>query len=1118
MSDVSKLVEELSPEQRDLLGLLLSRKKAGASPSRITPQGRESNTFPLSFAQQRLWILNQFAPESSAYNLAGAVRLEGPLDRAALEASIGEIARRHEALRTTFEEVDGEPAQVINPAPEVGVPVSDASSLSGEEREAEVLRLAREEAARPMDLAGGPLLRARLLRLGEEEHVLLLTMHHIISDAWSMGVFVREMAALYKAFREGGRAALPELPIQYADFAVWQRRWLQGEVLESQLSYWKRRLEGAPAILELPADRPRPAVQSLNGARHLFALPAATAEALRGVGERQGATLFMVLFAAFNVLLKRYTGQDDLVVGVPIAGRNRSETSDVIGFFINTLPLRTELDGDPTFDELLSRVRASTLEAYDHQDLPFERLVDELQPERDLSHSPLFQVMFNLKNAPMPPMELAGLKLTPVEVGTGTSKFDLMFDVSETAGGLEGWFDYNTDLFDAATVERLAAHLRNLLDSAAEDPSRRVSELPMMSEGERRQILFDWNDTEHEFQGPPSLHQMFEEQAARTPDAPALTFEGEHMTFGELNRRANQVAHRLRAHGAGPEVLVGVMMERSLELMVAFLGVLKSGAAYVPLDPDYPLERLAFMLEDTKAPVVLSARGLARGLEGRGPRVVYLDDESAGLERESAENPNVGVSADNLCYVIYTSGSTGQPKGAMLHHGGVRNRLLWGINDYRLGPGDVVLQKTPISFDVSVWEIFAPLCCGARMVIARPGGHRDSAYIAELIEEQRVTHADFVPAMMQVFLDDGAAEKYRSLKLITCAGEALGAELRERFFGLTDAELYNLYGPTEASVAVTYWRCRRDGRERVIPIGHPMTNTRVHILGRDLRPVPVGVAGELHIGGVAPARGYLNRADLTAEKFIPDAYSRRGGERLYKTGDLACYQPDGSILFLGRMDDQLKIRGMRMELGEVEAVLTRHPSVGEAAVLAHESAAKDKFLVAYVVARPGEAATRQELQDFLRELLPDFMVPSHFVMLDAMPLTQSGKVNRRALPRPQEEATEFVAPESELERIIADVWQKVLNVERVGVHHNFFDLGGNSLRMTQAHSKLRTILGRDIQMLSLFKYPTVHTLAKSLGEGGEARPAAVEAGREQAETRKRMMQRRRQPSAARQSK
>jgi amino acid adenylation domain-containing protein len=1111
MSKLTQQIADLSPQQRDLLALLLAKKKREeAAESQIARVSRTANAFPLSFAQQRLWFLSQLQQESAVYNVSGGVRMEGPLSVEALERALNEVVLRHEALRITIQQIDGEPVQVVTRPHGFHLPKFDLRNVPQAQRETEAELLLTNEARKTFNVEEGPLFRATLLLLSAEEHILLLTMHHIISDGWSIGIFVRELIELYEAFADGRPASLPQLAVQYVDFAAWHREWLQGEVLDKAVSYWKENLAGAPSLLELPTDRPRPPSQGFSGARQQVVIPRELTESLRELAEQQNATLFMVLLAAFQVLLFRHAGQEDIVVGVPIAGRNKPELENVIGLFINMLAMRTDLSGNPTFRELLGRVREAALGAYEHQDLPFEKLVEVIQPERDTSYSPVFQVMFHLSNLGLPSFNLPGLTLTPLDADTGTSKFDLTLDLTESPAGLKGWIDYSTDLFDRVTIERLSERFQTLLQAVVADPETPISSLPLLSAAEENQLLVRLNETAAAFRHALCLHQIFEEQVAQTPNETAVTFEGQELTYAGLNRRANQLAHHLIKLGVGPEVPVAICMERSLDLPIALLAVLKAGGAYVPLEPSYPRERLAFIIEETRAPVVLTQQALAEN-QSFGVHAISLDSDVEQLATESTENPRVAVTGENLCYVIYTSGSTGQPKGAMLHHRGVRNRLLWGITDYQLGPGDVVLHKTPLTFDVSVWEIFAPLLSGARLLIAKPGGHQDTAYQLELMAREKVTHVDYVPTMLEVLLESEGLDRCEHLKIVTAAGEALTRELRDRFYSQTNAKLYNLYGPTEASLAVTYWVCEPEGKERVIPIGRPMSNVRIYILDKQLQPVPIGVAGELHIGGVAPGRGYLKRPDLAADKFIPDAFSEHGGERLYKTGDLARYRSDGAIEFLGRLDHQVKIRGMRMEVGEVEAALCQHPAVREAVVLPHEITAGNKSLVAYVVSKQEPLPATDELRIHLRQTLPEYMVPAAFVILNELPLLSNGKLNRRALPDPEEFFSQseeiYIAPESDLEQTIAAVWQQVFAVERVSIHSNFFDLGGNSLLLAKVHSKLRAALQRDIQIIDLFKHSTIHSLAKYLGETEST--ALLDSGREQADLRKKLMKRRR---------
>jgi amino acid adenylation domain-containing protein len=1035
---------------------------------------------PLSFAQQRLWFLDQLEPDSPLYNIPQAFRLRGALKVEALRGTFEVLVTRHESLRTTFSIVDETPVQCIAEKGSFSMPVIDLTGLPEAGREVEAQRLAGEEFRRPFNLSQGPLLRVTLLRLGEKEHILLLVIHHIISDGWSMGVLVKEMAALYEAFCVGNPSPLVELPIQYADFAHWQREWFQGEVLGAQVQYWKKQLGGTLPILELPTDRPRPAVQIYRGKRRSLAFSKDLSEGLKALSQREGVTLFMMLLAAFQTLLHRYTGQEDIIVGSPIANRNRLEIEGLIGFFVNTLVLRSDLSGNPPFRELLSRVREVALGAYGHQDLPFEKLVEELQVPRDLSYNPLFQVMLVLQNAPMQALQLSGLTLSPLEVETGTAKFDLTLELVEGSEGFAGGIEYNTDLFDTVSIDRMVGHFQTLLQGIVANPEQRIAELPLLSEGERHQLLVEWNATEVEYPRDKCLHELFEEQVERTPDGVALVFEGKQLTYRELNGRANQLAHYLRKMGVGPEVLVGIFMERSFEMVIAMYGILKAGGAYVPLDPEYPPERVAFMARDTQVPVLLTQRHLMANLPEHKAKVICLDSDWPGIVKENSQNLASGATAENLAYVIYTSGSTGMPKGAMNTHRGICNRLLWMQDEYQLTDKDRVLQKTPFSFDVSVWEFFWPLLVGACMVVARPGGHKDSHYLVKTIQEQEITTLHFVPSMLQVFLEEKEVEKCFTLKRVICSGEALPYELQEHFFARLPAELHNLYGPTEAAVDVTYWACKRGSDQRIVPIGYPVANTQMYILDSHLQPVPIGVPGELYIGGIQVGRGYLNRPELTAEKFIPDPFRAVPRARLYRTGDLARYLPGGEIEYLGRTDHQVKIRGFRIELGEIEAVLGEHESIGQVVVMAREDIPGEKRLVAYIVPDGNQPPSASVLRQYLQEKLPEYMVPGAFITLEKFPLSPNGKIDRKTLPAPasiRPVELDYVAPRTEMERTIAAIWQEVLHLEKVGTHDNFFELGGHSLLATQVVSRIKKTLGIDLPLQLFFKNPIIAGLS-----------------------------------------
>jgi amino acid adenylation domain-containing protein len=1051
----------------------------------LVAQPREGE-LPLSFAQQRLWFLDQFQPGPGVYNIPAAVRLKGFLNPDALEQSLNEIIGRHEALRTTFVTVNGQPAQRIAPTLKITVALTNLDALAEDAQAKEVERLSLRESRQAFDLMRGPLLRARLLRLDVDEHILVVTMHHIVSDAWSLGVLVRELTSLYEAFAEGRRPALDGLPVQYVDFTLWQRERLQGDTLAAQLGYWREKLGGQLPVLELPTDRPRPLVQSFRGARTAFALSPELTEELNLLCRREGVTLFMLLLAAFQTLLYRYTGQTDILVGTPVAGRSRTETEHLIGYFVNTLVMRGQLSGALSFRDLLVQTREFALDAYAHEDLPLEKLVEELRLERDLSREALFQVMFVLQNAPATMLELKGLSVSLLPIHNHTSKFDLLLSMNEDGGALKGSLEYSTDLFDEATIERTLGHFEILLQSIATDTAQQLDGLRLLAAEEEHHLLFELNATRVDYPLDNLIHQQFEAQAARTPDSVALVFEAEQLSYRELNRRVNQLAHFLRGLGVGPEVLVGVMMERSLEMVVSLLGVLKAGGAYVPLEPGYPVDRLAYLAQDARVSVVLTQERLSEKLRVSAARVISVDKEWPTIELHSAENPISVVTGSNLAYVIYTSGSTGQPKGAMNTHRAICNRLLWMQDAYELNGSDRVLQKTPFSFDVSVWEFFWPLMTGASLVVAVAGGHQDSSYLVKLIAEQQITTIHFVPSMLQAFLEEPQLETCISLKRVICSGEALPYEQQERLLARLQTSLYNLYGPTEAAIDVTFWECRRESVRRIVPIGRPIANTQIYILNERQQPVPVGVAGELHIGGINLARGYLNRADLTAEKFIPDSFSADAGARLYKTGDSARYLADGSIEYLNRLDNQVKIRGYRIELGEIEAVLRQDGRVRDCLVLAREDTAGEKRLVAYVVGQPSTPPEVEQLRGRLKEKLPAYMVPAHFVLLDALPLTTSGKVDRRALPAPSpgQPPTEgsYAAPSNQIEEILADIWASVLGLERVGTRDDFFDLGGHSLLATKLLYRIQEAFGVELPLRRIFEAPTVAAAARMIEE------------------------------------
>ena len=1074
------------------------QEQSGLRAPAIVPVAR-GGQLPLSFAQQRLWFLDQFESGSSFYNMPSAARLSGRLDVAAMGRTLNEIVRRHEALRTRFASVDGTPAQVIAPALEVALPLTDLSELPAAEREAKALWLAQDEAQAPFDLAAGPLLRAALIRLAPQEHIIVLTLHHIVSDGWSMGVLVAEIAALYGAYAQGLPSPLPALAIQYADFAHWQREWLSGEVLERQLGYWRAQLAQAPTLLSLPTDRARPAQQSYRGATLAFTVPAAVTAGLHALGRQARGTLFMTLAAAFNVLLSRYAGQSDICIGTPIANRNRGELEPLIGFFVNTLVLRAQVDGDAPFTSLLAQLRATTLDAYAHQDLPFEQLVDAVKPERHASHAPLFQVMLVLDNTPMETLQLPELSLQPVAADTTTAKFDLTLNIVEGGDELFASFEYNTDLFDASTIARMAGHFGRLLEAIVADPASPVGALAMLDGAEQRQLLVQWNDTAQACPQGQAMHQWFEAQAARAPERTALVCDGATLTYAELNGRANRLAHHLRAQGVGPDVLVGICVERSPEMVVGLLAILKAGGAYVPLDPAYPRQRLAYMLEDAAPALLLTQRHLLEQLPASAATVFCLDRDADQLDAYGADNPACVTLPEHLAYVIYTSGSTGQPKGIGIGHRSASAFIDWSLASFDAASLQRVLASTSMCFDLSIFELFVPLSLGGSCWIVRN--------VLDLVADPSaypVSLINTVPSAIAELHRAGAIPP--SVKVINLAGEALSNALVQTLYRQESIErIFNLYGPSEDTTYSTYTLTEK-GAAHSCSIGRPIAHTQAYILDARLQPVPVGVAGELYLSGAGLARGYLNRPELTAEKFLPHPFSATPGARMYRTGDLARYLPDGNIEYLGRIDQQVKLRGFRIELGEIEAALSALPVVREAVVLAREDVAGDKRLVAYLVLAQDHAGEEPDLGALRAELLrtlPEYMIPAHVVLLEQLPLSPNGKLDRKALPAPDMSrgGQDYVAPRTPTEQAVAAIWAEVLKLDRVGVHDNFFELGGHSLLATQLMSKLRGAFAVELPLRTLFEAGSVELLAQRVDQArqeqcGPAAPAIVPVARD----------------------
>ncbi|WP_338486975.1 amino acid adenylation domain-containing protein [Pseudomonas trivialis] len=1048
----------------------------------ILPVSRQ-RPLALSYAQERQWFLWQLDPHSAAYHVPSTLRLRGWLDPLALQRSFATLVARHESLRTQVYQDAGRAVQVVR---EVGA----VDIVQARATEADLQRLVEAEIARPFDLQQGPLLRVTLLRLAEDDHVLVLVQHHIVSDGWSMQVMVDEMVQLYAAYSQGEDLQLPALPIQYADYAQWQRDWMAAGERDRQFAYWQALLGGEQPVLELPIDRPRPAVQSFRGASLEINLDPALVAGLKALAQRENVTLFIVLLASFQSLLHRYSGQQDIRVGVPIANRNRVETERLVGFFVNTQVLKGDIDAQLTVTQLLQQAKRRALDAQSHQDLPFEQLVEALQPERSLSHNPLFQVMFNHQSQARlasTGQQLPDLTIEGLDWGTQTAQFDLSLDTQETGEGLGATLTYATDLFDAATPKRMARHWQNLLQAMLGDPHQRVSQLTLLESVEEQVMIEQWNDTAQDYPLQHSVQQLIEAQVSRTPDAQALVFAAESLSYAQMNARANRLAHRLIQQGVGPDVLVGVAMERSIEMVVALLAVLKAGGAYVPLDPDYPRDRLAYMLEDSQVHLLLTQAHLMQALPTRDPeRCLLVEQGDRWLSAYADTNPDVAVDAENLAYVIYTSGSTGQPKGAGNRHCALTNRLLWMQQAYALDTDDTVLQKTPFSFDVSVWEFFWPLMTGARLVVAAPGDHRDPSRLVELIKRQQVTTLHFVPSMLQAFLQDPQAARCQGLQRIICSGEALPVDAQQQVFAkLPNAGLFNLYGPTEAAIDVTHWTCVDEQRDSV-PIGRPIANLRTHVLDALLQPVAAGVAGELYLGGVGLARSYHRRPGLTAERFVPCPF--QPGERLYRTGDRVRQRMDGVIDYIGRLDHQVKLRGLRIELGEIEARLLEHPQVREASVQVHEG----KYLVGYLVLQDSTQAWRDALSAHLLAHLPDYMVPAQWVLLERMPLSPNGKLDRKALPAPDASVHErrFVAARNPLEQTLVAVWREVLEVEQVGVEDNFFESGGHSLLVLMLKERIRKAVGVELSVSQLMLNPTVAGQAACL-EGSAVRSLIV---------------------------
>ena len=1078
MKDLTDRLGKLSPEKRALLQSMLLKKSGDTSDPQAIPRRNRADHLPLSFAQGRLWFLERLAPDQVLYNLSSSLRLTGHLDLPLLERCLNEIIRRHEILRTSFMEENGEPVQVIAPSGTIHIVPSDLTGLPEAEQRDQVRRLAADAARRPFDLEKGPLLRPDLLRLEDTDHVLVLTMHHMISDGWSMGVMIREIRSLYESFSAGTPSPLPELDIQYADFALWQREWMKGPEPAAQIDYWTKRLAGAPPVLNLPLDRPRPPRQTHHGGAEPLDIGPDLVRDLDEIARKAGATRFMILLAAYTVLLHRYCNQEDILVGTPVAGRNLRDIEPLIGFFVNTLVIRTDLSVDLTFRNLLDQIRRTSVAAFEHQDLPFEKLVDALQPERTLSHSPVFQTMFVLHNAHAEALDLPGLTIRPMEAETVSAQFDLVLSVLEVESGFHLRFEYNTDLFDPATIRRMADNFEVLLTGIAAHPESKVSELPILTARERRRLLVEFNDTAAEYPDDKSIVDLFEAQVEQPPDAPAVVFEDRQLSYRDLNRAANRVAHfLLKECEIRQEDRIGVFLERSERPTVAMLGVMKAGGAYLPLDPSYPEDRLRYMIEDSGCSVLLTESGTKDALRELSDSVRLVDVRE--LPESETGNPRLATGPNHLAYVIYTSGSTGRPKGVMVEHGGFANMALSQIRHLGIQEKDRILQFASISFDGSLYETFITLLSGACLVKLKEEQVKDPEELIQVLFSDRVSVAALPPSYLQLI----GFEKLRCLQILITAGETAVPENRSF---IDDQHYYwNLYGPTEASVTATSFSVPQGSEKEPIPIGEPISNLQIDILHpSSLQLQPIGAVGEIMISGAGLARGYLNRPDLTKERFLPHPF--RDKRRMYRTGDLGRWRQDRQIEFLGRIDHQVKIRGYRIELGEIEARLRKHSSVFEATVHLSEQQGNQE-IVAYFVGN--EELTIHDLRIHLRKDLPDYMIPAHFIRLKDIPRLPNQKVDKNRLPEPTYSRTApdktYTPPETASEKDVVSVWMDLLGKEPIGIHDNYFSLGGDSLKAIQMASRLRQ-KGWRMQIKDIYSYPTAAQLATRLTKHVEA--------------------------------
>lgn len=1092
----------LSPEELELLAYMLEDEGVDIQAERTILPRTDNEHIPLSFAQQRLWFLDQLDPGLRAYNIPFAQRLIGQLDVAIFIRCLQEVVQRHEVLRTTFSLIDGEPVQCIAPDLSLTIPIVDLQHMSEDLHEELAQVLSTKLVQRSFDLTQGPLLRAMLVRFGPCEHVVLLSVHHIVFDGWSVSVFVRELVALYDAHSAGTPAALPMLPIQYADFAIWQRQWLQGEVLETQLGYWREQLDGTLPVLQLPTDYPRPPMQTHRGGHVLFQYPTTLSEQLHILGQQESATLFMTLLAAFHTLLYRYTGQKDLIVGSPIANRDFVELEPLIGFFVNTLLLRVHLLDGITFRAVLQQVRDVTLEAYAHQNIPFEQLVDELQPERNLSYSPLFQVMFILQNTPLPTFDRADLRMEPLRNDSGSAKFDITLALIEASTTLNMFVEYNQDLFDRLTIERFGQHYYTLLQGILDDPDQPIAYLPLLSDSEYHQVTVDWNITETPYPQDVCIHQLLETQAHQTSDAIAVVWETNQLTYKALQQRAERLASYLQGNGVGPETLVGLCVDRSLDLIVGVWGILKTGGTFVPLDPAYPEARLAFMLEDTQAACVVTQARIVSQLPSGPAHVICLDTDWSVIAQAPGRGACDRVHPANTAYIIYTSGSTGRPKGVQIQHRSLVNYIVASRQNFSLQSTDRLLQFASISFDTAVEEILLCLASGATLVLRTDTMLGSVSGFLQACSFLEITVLDLPTAYWHQIAAESAAQGLpvpANLRVVVIGGEQALPDRVAQWKNYVDRDirLFNTYGPTETTIATTSWDLSAGSSNSATPdhealIGRPIANTQIYVLDTQLQPVPIGVFGELCVGGAGLSRGYLHRPNVTAERFIPNPFGVKPAGRLYRTGDLARYRPCGALEFLGRLDHQVKLRGFRIEIGEIETMLIQHEAIHDAVVQLATYGPDDHRLVAYVVPNVDQdmavSYTEQvlitQLHEHLHNRLPHYMIPGMFVILDELPLTANGKIDRRALPDPTRSTPDTTdpveAPRNPTEELLANLWMQILKREQIGIHDNFFTLGGHSLLATQLAARIRDTFEVELPLRIIFETPTVATLAQRL--------------------------------------